>query len=101
MTKLARTKIDDLDYIVEVPDNATEEEYAFGLVVGPPVDLTYQLIEAGMSKTLARALHKELFARSLITFQDVFTRKQDVIGALQSVLKLDSERIVEVYSGNK
>lgn len=93
-----KTRIDGLNYIVEVPDSATEDEYENGLVIGPPVDLVQVL---GLPDDIARALHQELFARDLITFQDVFSRKPDVISALQSVLKLYSERIVEVYSGNK
>lgn len=97
MSKLVRTNIDGLNYVVSVPESAQEEEYEYGLIVGPPEALVNVLLESWDLEALANRLHQELYARDIITVDSAMRRRQDVMGALQAVLKLDVERIIEVY----
>lgn len=79
-------------YRVQVPEGAPKHLWNAGIVVGPP-DLT----PLGLPKELETRLHNELHARGIITQKDARKRSQDVHGALQSALRIDAQRVVELY----
>lgn len=79
-------------YKVQVPDDAPKHLWNAGIVIGPP-DLTL----LNLPKEIETRLHNELHARGIITQKDARKRTQDVHGALQSALRLDAQRIVELY----
>lgn len=98
--KRVRTNIDGRDYVVNVPVDADESEYEYGLIVGPPEALVDVLLAEWDLSTVVNKLHQELYARDIITLHDATRRKQDVASALQAVLKLDVERIIRIYQGS-
>lgn len=100
-SKVVKVDIEGLDYMVSVPIDTEESEYLYGLIVGPPENLVDQLAIQMDPYDVAQALHKELFARGLITYDDVIKRRQDVTGALMAVLRLYGEKIIEVYRNGR
>jgi hypothetical protein len=83
---------DGYKYRAQVPDDAAEHMWQYGVVVGPP-DLTSLDLPADVQQRL----HNELFNRGLITSRDVRRRSQDVFAALQAALKIDAGRITQLY----
>jgi len=81
---------------VEVPLECPEEEYKFGIIIGPP-DLDFALQERGWPEDLRIRLHNQLFSRKLFTYRDVARHPQDLEGALKSVLKMDMGKLQELY----
>ena len=77
---------------VLVPDDAPKSTWDAGITLGPP-DLT----PLGLPSKIATRLHNELFNRGLITSRDVRKRGQDVFGALQAALAVDSSSVIELY----
>jgi hypothetical protein len=69
-----------------------ENDVAMGIVIGPP---DTRII--GLSESTDITLHNELFNRGLLTWQDVKVRPQEIQSALQSVLKIDSNKIMGLY----
>jgi hypothetical protein len=69
-----------------------ESDASLGIVMGPPDTLSM-----GLPENLDIILHNELFNRSLFTWQDVKQRPQEILAALQSVLKIDSGKIMSLY----
>jgi hypothetical protein len=69
-----------------------EEDVEMGIVVGPP---DTRII--GLSESMDIILHNELFNRGILTWQDVKQRPQEIQSALQSVLKIDSNKILGLY----
>jgi hypothetical protein len=69
-----------------------ESDVEMGIVVGPPDTRVI-----GLSESMDVTLHNELFNRGLITWQDVKQRPQEIQSALQSVLKIDSNKILGFY----
>ena len=83
-------------WVVTLPDGAPDADAPMGFLVGPP-----SLEPLGLPLELEIRLHNELYARHLLTAGDVKRRRMDVIGALQSALKVDSQRIVDLYNPPK
>jgi hypothetical protein len=69
-----------------------EQEASIGIVVGPP-----DTSSLGLPDSIDIKLHNELFNRGLLTWNDVRLRPQEVLSALQSVLKIDSSKIMALY----
>ncbi len=82
---------------VRVPEGCPEELYPSGIVVGPPAGLDDWLRLRGWPEAGRIALHNALHNRHLFTVKDVLRRPQDVVGALQAVLKADLQGIQQCY----
>lgn len=80
-------------YKVQVPENAAESTWQYGIVIGPP-DMT----SLGLPASVTTKLHNELFNRGIITSKDVRKKSNEVFGALQAAFSVDTSRIVELYS---
>lgn len=79
-------------HAVLLPDGVPDEDAAKGLPLGPPI-----LSDLGLTEEQETRLHNQLFSRRLFTAKDVRARRIDVVGALMSSLKIDAERIVQIY----
>lgn len=79
-------------YMAQVPDDAPEETWEYGLVIGPP-----SLESLGLPPSIEVRLHNELYFRGLIQKADIKRRMPDVVAALQSALVVDAQRIAELY----
>lgn len=85
----------DADYrptSVRVPDGTPEKLWASGIVVGPP-DLT----QLGLPEEVTTRLHRELYVRGIITRRDARAKRSEVHAALQAALRVDAERIIQLY----
>lgn len=80
--------------VVLLPEEESEENAAIGVPVGPP-----DLSELGLPSDMEIRLNNELFYRGILTPQDALKKRAEVSAAIQSVLKLDTERIVVIYAG--
>lgn len=79
-------------FVMLVPEGAPQNTWGAGIVVGPP-DLT----DLGLSEEVTTRLHNELFARGIIRRDDARFHRAEVHAALQSALRIDAERIVQLY----
>ena len=77
---------------VLLPDGLLDSDASMGISLGPP-----SLQSLGLPEETEIALHNQLFSRGIFTLQDAKRRRQDVMGAIQGALKLDVERILELY----
>lgn len=79
-------------YRVQVPDDAPQETWQYGIVLGPP-----DLSSLGLPPSIELRLHNELHIRGLISKQDLVRRMPDVTAALCTALTVDAQRIAELY----
>lgn len=79
-------------YKVLVPDDAAEELWQYGVVIGPP-----DLSRLGLPPSIEVRLHQELYVRGLITKVDVQRRGSELVAALQAALKVDAQLIATLY----
>ncbi len=79
-------------HAVMLPDDVPDAEAAKGVPLGPPI-----LSSLGLTKEQELRLHNQLFSRGLYGAKDVRARRVDVTAALMSALKVDTERIVQLY----
>lgn len=77
-------------YLVELPDDQSEDMARFGVVLGPP-DLNIDL------GGFATRVHNELYYRKVFTFEDCRRRPMDVVSAVQQAVKLDAQVVTEAY----
>lgn len=91
---MIRVDIDKLGkkYKVQVPDDAPEETWQYGIVLGPP-----DLSSLDLPPCIELRLHNELHLRGLIEKKDIVRRMPDVVAALQYALAVDAQRIAELY----
>jgi hypothetical protein len=80
--------------IVLLPAGTPETEAEKGIPVGPP-----SLAELNLPTDIEVRLNNELFHRNLIEPRDLVRRRQEVLYAIQSALKLDVDSILAVYVG--
>ena len=78
--------------VVLIPEESDQAE--MGIPVGPP-DLT----ELGLPLELEVRLNNELANRGILTAVDALKNRVEISLAIQSVLKLDADRIINVYTG--
>ena len=79
-------------HAVLLPDGAPDSDASMGIPLGPP-----SLAALNLPESLEVLLHNQLYSRRIFTWQDAKKRRQDVVGALQGALKIDAERILELY----
>lgn len=77
---------------IRLPDGAQPDDYQFGLRLGPP-----DLSQLGLPLAVEVRVHNELYYRRLFHFSDVKRKRQDLVGALMAALKLDADKLLEVY----
>lgn len=91
--KQVRAMIDGKEYVVLVPEFATESQYSRGVIVGPP-----DLSVLGLPSELELRLHKELLNRGLITAKDARQRTDAVLGAWQAAMKVSVSDLLNLYA---
>lgn len=80
---------------VQIPQDAPDSDASKGIVVGPP-----SVESLSLPQDIGVRLHNQLYARQLFSMSDVRRRRRDVLGALMAALKVDAERIVQLYNDN-
>lgn len=78
--------------VVLIPEESNEAE--IGIPVGPP-----PLSELGLPLELEVRLNNELVNRGIITAIDALKNRTEISLAIQSTLKLDVDRIIQMYTG--
>jgi hypothetical protein len=79
-------------WAVMLPDEAIAGSESMGLPIGPP-----SLEPLGLPLEVEVRLHNQLYERELFTERDVKARRLHVQGAIQAALKVDVEKIVQLY----
>lgn len=82
-------------YKVQVPDEAEEHLWQYGVVLGPP-----DLSSLGLPPSIEVRLHNELHLRGLIQKKDLVRRMPEVTAALCAAMQVDAQRIAELYEEN-
>lgn len=81
-------------FLVELPDTAPDEHAPMGIVIGPP-----DLEPLGLPLDLEVRLNNNLYARGLFTDRDVSRKRGELLAVWQSVLQVDSVRLINLYKG--
>lgn len=76
---------------VLVPDNS-KGGISQGIPIGPP-----SLEGLGLPESIEIAIHNELFARRIFISVDIKRNRADVLAAIQGALKIDSQKILDLY----
>lgn len=76
-------------WLVNLPDGMPASDASLGIPVGPP-----SLEGLGFPEEIEVALHNQLFARKIFTWNDANRKRLEVVAAIQGALKLDADRIV-------
>ena len=63
-----------------------------GIVIGPP-----SLEGIGLSEDVRKELHNQLWARGIITKEDIRGRHLDITAALQRAYRVDLAKVTEAY----
>lgn len=100
MRQLTYKDADGLNWRVELPETADENDAAKGIPVGPP-----DVRELGIPEELAKRLHAQLAARGLYSYNDVLRAggMRTILSAWQAALQVDASTIMQLYtreSGN-
>lgn len=91
MVKVEYEDIEGRKFLVHVPEGG-ESMAEQGIPIGPP-DLSI----LGMPLEYEIALNNQLFDRKLFTWADVRLRPDEIKAALKAVLKVDVQRIMNLY----
>jgi len=81
-------------YRVRLPDEASDDEAADGVPVGP-VEVADAL---GLPEPVATRLHNELHRRGLWNLREVKRRPDALLGALQATLNVDVQVLLKAFS---
>lgn len=76
----------------ELPDGVPDTDASMGMIIGPP-----PLAPLGLPLEIEVRLHNALHDRELFTLKDVKTRREHIMGAIMSALKVDVQAIVNLY----
>lgn len=96
LKEVTRRDSEGRNWKVLLPENVPESEASRGIPVGPP-----SLQPLSLPLDVEVRLHNELFARQLYTQADVTSRRQHVAGALMAALRVDVQRLVDLYIPTK
>lgn len=77
---------------VWLPDDVPDSESYRGVPIGPP-----SLDVLNLPEEIQTRLHNELFVRGIYSLRDATLGRQNLLGALQSALKIDVERLTDIY----
>jgi hypothetical protein len=78
-----------------VPHGAEASTWSSGILLGPP-----DLSELGLPEEVTTRLHNELFVRGVTRRSDAKAKRADVLNALQAALRVDAQRIIDIYEAN-
>lgn len=92
MREVEYEDVDGRKFLVQIPDDAPDEHAMYGIIVGPP-----DLMTLGLPTEIEVRLNNQLFNRGLIRRRDARKDRGGLLGALMSVLKVDSQKILELY----
>ncbi len=92
MKKTTYKDNDGRNWWVYLPDNAPSNEANTGIPIGPP-----SLEDLEIPKSFEVALHNQLFNRKIFTSADIKRRRADVVSAIRSAYKTDSETLYAHY----
>lgn len=70
------------------------EEGQLRIIVGPPEGLVDEL---GLPEPFATTLHNSLYERGMLTYADVRSAPQNLMGALQDALAIDQHKLSEAF----
>jgi hypothetical protein len=93
MRQVAWQDKDGRTHFTLIPNGAPDADGKLGVPVGPP-----PLKALGLPKETEIRLHNELAHRGLLTYKDARRRQPDVLAALMAALKLDAQRVMEIYA---
>ena len=79
-------------WLTLLPEDALDSDASLGLAVGPP-----SLEDLGLPEDVEVRLHNQLYHRRIFSMKEAMTRKLDIQGAIQAVLKLDIFKVCEIY----
>lgn len=95
LKRVSYTDSDGRKRVVLLPEEYSDDQAeAIGIPVGPP-----RLDELGLPLELEVRLNNELFHRGILEPNDALRRRPDIMGAIQSALKIDTDAIVTLYVG--
>lgn len=78
--------------VVLLPDDAPDSDAYRGIPQGPP-----SLDALHLPEDVQTRLHNELFVRGIHSLRDANASRQNIVGALMSALRVDVERIMDIY----
>lgn len=79
-------------WYVKLPEGIPDSDAPLGIPIGPP-----SLEALGLPEEIEVALHNQLAARRIFTAKDIKARRADVLAAIQGALRLDTEKVYELY----
>jgi len=95
LKRVMYTDSDGRKRVVLLPEEYSEDQAeAIGIPVGPP-----RLDELGLPLELEVRLNNELYNRGILEPNDALRKRADIMGAIQSALKIDTDIIVTLYIG--
>lgn len=87
MNKTART-----DEKGRISECLIDEESGMKVIIGPPAGLVDRWPEP-----FATRLHNILYARGILTYEDVTKNPKELQGALQEALEIDAQTLSQLY----
>lgn len=81
-------------FLVQLPDDAPDSHAPMGVPIGPP-----DLSDLNLPLAMEVRLNNALFARQLLTRNDVRRRRQELTAVWQSVLSVDSTVLHNLFEG--
>ena len=87
------TDADGRIWAVQLPDGLPDSDASLGLPVGPP-----SLSPLGLPLEVEVRLHNQLYHRRIFSLVDAQRNRQNVVAALLAAMKLDAERIIQLYA---
>lgn len=79
-------------WLVSLPDGMPDSDASLGIPLGPP-----SLENLDYPESVSIELHNQLFSRRIFTLLDAKRKRADIVAAIQGALKLDADRIVQLY----
>lgn len=64
------------------------------IIIGPPMNLVDEL---GLPEPMATNLHNVLYNRGIINYAAATKAQNEMIGALQEALQIDSQKLMEMF----
>ncbi len=94
LTTVTYEDVDGRAWLRALPQGVPASQASIGIPLGPP-----SLEDLGLPKDIEIRLHNQLYARKLLTSDDVRMRTTEVYSALMAALRLDVQRILALYEG--
>ena len=92
MRNVVYTDVEGRLFRVLLPEDSPDEHVIYGITVGPP-----DLSSMNLPLALEVRLNNQLLHRGLFTKEDLRKNRHHLIGAIQSALSLDVQKLEEIY----